>query len=294
MKEQDELNLLAELKNKLIEIEKKRGNCLKDDDFGSVRWEKSEKKEFYFYDLRKNLFEIPNKTISLGTGVEAIRSSAAMIFNTLGQGSVIFNGEKYNTPKYEQEFTAIIDDDKKEHNAHLDAVLYSADEKDMIAIEAKMLEWINSPKNLHKAYVSKENYVSENKKREVFINFFNSLKNNKIDKDNRFCHETKRYDSIQMTIHILSLYNYCCTKVDSVPKNIKLLNVVWNYDCEDYKIEEKEGKEFVKKANEAFAPLFTELGVDFSIEYTSYSEFIKSLTLSPERSAYLGRYMIQQ
>ena len=98
MNEEKELEFLKNLKTKLLSAEKNRGKNLSENDFGSVRWSDSKKKEFYLYDARNNLFEEPHRDTALGTGVEAVRSSAAMIFNLLGQKTVVINGISYSIP----------------------------------------------------------------------------------------------------------------------------------------------------------------------------------------------------
>ena len=218
-----------------------------------------------------------------------------MIFNLLGQKELIIGENKYTSPEYEAEFKAIKDENEITHNTHLDVVFYSENKTELHAIEAKMMEWINSPKNLSPAYLKEEMYVDDNKKSSEFIQFFNSLiKKEKQYADCRFAHKTERYDAIQMTIHILALYNYICKGKNKSVKKVLLHNIVWKYECEDYKTEEREAQDFIKKANEVFSPLFEELGVSFKVEYETFQDFKNRIDFleNTARLQYLKRYEI--
>lgn len=78
----------------------------------------------------------------------------------------------------------------------------------------------------------------------------------------------------------------------NLPANIRLLNIVWDYDCDEYHVEEKEGLEYIGFANLTFRNLFDELGVKFKVEYVRYSDFLNRVdwTLDMERRNYLKRY----
>lgn len=78
----------------------------------------------------------------------------------------------------------------------------------------------------------------------------------------------------------------------NLPANIRLLNIVWDYDCDEYYVEEKEGLEYIGFANLTFRNLFDELGVKFKVEYVRYSDFLNRVdwTLDMERRNYLKRY----
>lgn len=289
-KEKLEHHILNKLKERLATVRHLHEKC-----FGSKRWDgKSDKAPYYFYDKNDNLFEKPKKGIKLGTGVNAIRSSAAMIFNLLGQEDVYFDGEKYSI-KYEGEYAAIKDENNEQHNAYLDAVLINDDGGKMIAIEAKMLEWLNSPKNLAQVYLKEEYYPKENDQKKLFIDFFNSMVNaNKVRKDGRYTHNRyKRYDAIQMTIHILSLYNYCC-RDGNHPNEITLYNVVWSYNCSEYCTEAKEANDYIERVNKAFKPIFKDKRVSFEAKYIEFGLFKEKIDLSKskDRERYLERYNI--
>ena len=284
----NELEVLHVLKNKLLKAAEVRNLKLANDDFGSLRWKNSDKRVYYLYDYRKNLFETPSPQIKLGTGIKAVRSSAAMIYNLFGEASFILDRKSFTGIEYEKTFPAI----NGRPPAHLDAVFQSSDNTEMYAIEAKVLEWKDSPKNLAKAYLDKRLYPSTNKNSGVFVNFFKTLVKQEEDKDGRLKHKTRRYDAIQMTIHTLALYNHFCDVSSTNIKKLTLLNVVWKYDCDEYAIEEEEAARFVNDANELFVPLFKRIGIDFSIQYSTLQDFKKRIDFSkdPKRAEYLKRY----
>lgn len=286
----NELEVLQLLKDKLIEAAKVKGPELTDSDFGSQRWKMSKKNVYYLNKYQKNLFENPEPNTKLGTGVEAVRSSAAMIFNLLGEEYFVLDKKDYSDIEYEQGFRAI----KKSPKARLDTVFRSSDKTEMYAVEAKLLEWKDSPKNLAKAYLDKRRYYATNKNCQSFIDFFQSLILQKQDSYGWYKHLTKRYDAIQMTIHTLALYNHFSEEKTSTIKKLTLLNVVWKYDCDEYAIEEQEAQEYIKKANSRFAPLFKQIGIDFSIQYSTFQDFMQRIDFSnaPKRFEYLKRYEI--
>lgn len=290
----NELDVLQLLKSKLIAASKEKGLRLTDKDFGSLRWKDSEKSVFYLKDYRNNLFEIPNPDTELGTGVDAVRSSAAMIYNLLGEKNIVLDQKEYTGIEYEKTFPAIIDEKGDSHEAHLDAVFYSSDNSEMYAVEAKLLEWKDSPKNLAEAYLDIDKYFTSGKESLTFIDFFRTLILNKQNKDGRYRHRAKRYDAIQMTIHTLALYNYFSQQASKDVKKLTLLNVVWKYDSDEYTTEEQEASQFIQDANDRFVPLFKQIGIDFSIQYSSFQDFKKRIDFSNDqkRLEYLNRYEV--
>ena len=245
-------------------------------------------KGFYLRNTNDNLFEKPIPGQKFDKRINAIRSSAAMIFNLLGQKDITIDGVDYNAAKYERGYYAINDKIGRRHKAYLDAVFFSKDTKHMVAIETKMLEWLDVPKKLMYAYLDKEKYIVGNDQICQFIHFFKTL----IKDDKDLKPQTKVYDAIQMTIHILSLYNLSCS-IEKPPKTITLYNVVWNYKCDRYVIEEEEGENYVKKANEYFRPIFKKREIEFNVEYCTFSAFKQKIKLSKERAVYLKRYDIE-
>lgn len=299
MEKAREIDLLKKFKNGLLSVK-----ILNENDFGSERWKKSEKKDFYLLKKENNLFESPKIGVELGTGIEAVRSSAAMIFNTLGQEKLKFKiGDAYVTdfknfdkPEYEKKLPAL----KNRNPAHLDAFLKSDDNASAIFLEAKCLEWLNSPKTLHDAYLNPANYLYDTDDcSKKFIDVFNYLTTGKIEKgangEKRYKPIFKKYDAIQMTIHILGIYNWCKQNKKN-PKEINLMNVVWNCeDFEEYRIEEKEGNQYEGFANIVFHKMFEQLEVDLKVEYVPYSDFLGRIDFSnqKERRNYLKRYELK-
>ena len=134
----NELEVLQLLKDGLIEAAEVKGLKLTEQSFGSQRWKNSIKRVFYLYDYRNNLFETPYSKRELGTGVEAVRSSAAMIYNLFGNKDFVLDHKNYTGIEYEKTFPAVLDEKGDLHKAHLDAVFYSSDYTEMYAIEAKL------------------------------------------------------------------------------------------------------------------------------------------------------------
>ena len=215
-----------------------------------------------------------------------------MIYNLLGENRLILDGTTYSNIEYEKQFAAIKDEGTKKHKAHLDAVFQTLDNSEMYAIEAKLLEWKNSPKNLAAAYLKEAMYLPANTVSKTFIDYFYSLIDQKQDQAGRYKHKKKRYDAIQMTIHILGPYNHFAEMTTPSVKKLTLLNVVWKYDCDEYETEVKEAIEYLSDANSVFAPLFKQIGIDFSIQYSTFQDFKKRIDFSndPKRLEYLKRY----
>lgn len=248
--------------------------------------------KYHLKEIKLNLFEEPYEGID--PRANSIRSSAAMIFNTIGKSEFTIDGKKYSNIEYEYELPAIDNKDNSdhEHSAHLDVKLETKDE--LLFIEAKCLEWLNSPKKLNKAYLSDRCYFEYTGK--AISNFKNAflclLKYPQDYKAKEKAVNYERYDAVQMTIHILGIYNWCVQNKGKLPANIRLLNIVWDYDCEEYHVEEKEGLEYIGFANLTFRNLFDELGVKFKVEYVRYSDFLNRVdwTHDMKRRKYLERY----
>ena len=256
--------------------------------------------DYHLKDIASNLLYFPYD--GLDSRANAIRSSAAMIYNSIGPDSIILEGKKYKDIEYEREFPALNNTDgtDHDHSAHLDVSMLSEDKSELVLIEAKMLEWMDSPKSMSIAYLSPRCYLPETDKAVPhFIESFRSLKSCPEVKDpkdaKRIIPFYSKYDAVQMNIHILGIYNYCRREKGKTPKKIKLLNIVWNYDkAEEYQIEEREGKEYVAFAKVTFRNLFKQLGVDFSVEYVRYSDFLNRVdwTNDMEHRNYLKRYEV--
>jgi hypothetical protein len=105
-----------------------------------------------------------------------------------------------------------------------------------------------------------------------------------------FIGKFRKYDVIQMTIHILGIYNFDKSSECTFDK-IRLLNIVWdNNNCSQYKKESEQAKEYIKLVNEKLVPLFYG---KFEIEYQPYSSFYQSISFDDnDRKEYLKRYII--
>ena len=267
--------------------------------------ESSYSKTYQLNDIESNLLDKPYAGID--NRANSIRSSAAMIYNTISpKGNIIsIDGIDYIVTEYEQKFPALNNADKPDHphDAQLDVSLKSVDKTELILVEAKCLEWFDTPKSMSTAYLSDFCYREETKRNNIHKTFKRTFR--KIRKypeeydsqydDPRLLPYYKTYDAVQMNIHTLGIYNYCARGEAKGVKKIRLMNIVWDYDeAKEYKIEEKEGLKYVASANKTFKKLFKDLGVDFSVEYVRYSEFLKRVNWSknPERREYLKRYEI--
>lgn len=257
---------------------------------------------YHLKDIENNLLDKHYNKID--KRANALRSSAAMIYNTIGpKGHIItIDGMDYIVAEYEQTFPALnnVDNADHPHDAQLDVSLESVDKTDLIYIEAKCLEWFDDPKSMSTAYLSARCYRTETGKNTThFIESFRCLRiypEKRDSKDNsRLLPYYETYDAVQMNIHILGIYNHCARGESKGVKKIKLMNIVWNYDkAEEYRAEEQEGRKYVASANNTFEKLFKGLGVDFSVEYVRYSEFLNRVDWSKDttRREYLKRYEI--
>lgn len=256
--------------------------------------------EYHLENIDSNLFFTPYDAID--SRANSIRSSAAMIYNTIGPYSIILDGKKYQNIEYEREFPALNNNDATDHDhsAHLDVSMLSEDKTELILTEAKLLEWMERPKSMSIAYLSPRCYPPETDKAvSHFIESFKSLKSYPEVKDSKDAKRLipfySKYDAVQMNIHILGIYNYCVRQKGKTPRKIRLLNIVWNYDeAEEYQTEEREGKEYVAFANVTFRNLFKQRGVEFSVEYVRYSDFLNRVdwTNDMEHRNYLKRYEV--
>lgn len=300
-------NILDSLKRGLISV----ANIQDTQEFFGTKNSKSPtRQKYYVSDLKYNLYKFIVPEFKLGKDPDALRSSAAMIYNTIYSGNIIidhtkFNGfEKDGFPIYELPFPAIKDDKESTHTAQLDAGLISIDGQKLILFEAKCMEWADkNPKGLKKAYLKEDGYLYPESS-QLFIPLFKDLIYlDQYKKENGVCvykpKEYIRYDAIQMLIHCLGIYNWCLGKKKNSEKNIEiiqLMNLVW--DCKglkEYDEEEKEGQKFEQFANSNLKEEFRKLGVNFSVEYVRYSDFLKRVDWSndKEHQKYLERYEIK-
>ena len=252
----------------------------------------SNKAKFYLKNSSDNLYK-REKHSKLDKRSNAIKSSAAMIFNTLGKDSFYWCNKKYNQIKYEEELEAILSGNDKSHNAHLDVRFIAEDDSEIVFVESKLLEWFSSPKNLSPSYLEQKQYINTTgEKKKDFINFFKSLLQEPNKKDSKGCFVGKfrKYDALQMTIHILGIYNFFVNNKQY--KHIRLLNIVWdNKDCKQYQNEVIQAKEYITMVNKSLVPIFGECV--FEVEYIPYSEFYSKLEFEDKsRKEYLKRYLL--
>jgi len=247
---------------------------------------------YYYKDLRDNCYYTPHK--ELKKDARAIYSSAAMIYNLLGN-NVTINNKNYDVI-YEEELDGITPGKGRHetHRAHLDASLRNNNE--IIFLESKMTEWLGSPKRLKEAYLNPDNYLPITKDSYFFIDFFKTI----IDKSNLtkngYKSIYKKYDAIQMTIHILGIYNFIKGKKNNNITKISLINCIWGYkEIPQYKIEIEEATKFIEYANKKFIPLFKKIGIDFRIEHYSFHELKELIDFSNDinHKNYLKRYDIE-
>ena len=149
------------------------------------------------------------------------------------------------------------------------------------------------PKSLKKAYLNCKRYLSK-ESASIFIPLFKEFVQYE-EGSTEYKPKTIRYDSIQMLIHILGIYNKCLEKKIR-GKQIRLINLVWDYECVEYHEEEKEGEQFVKFANQLLQKEFNLLGVGFCVEYVRYSDFLNHIdwTNDIEHWNYLARYDVKR
>ena len=249
------------------------------------------KAKYYVKNIADNCFDEPHS--KLDSSARAVYSSVTMIYNLFGK-NVIIDGKKYQV-EYEEELKAIVPSNGRyeTHKAHLDASLRCDNE--IIFCEAKLKEWFGSPKKLAASYLKPECYFEDTTDKNLFINFFKSIIDMKsLNAEGKYKSIYKRYDAIQMTIHILGIYNYVKEQIHRQHINkITLINCVWGYDViPEYEVEKKEATEFIKLANKEFKKIFDEIGVEFEIKYYSFHELKDKIDFSAdkERLEYLKRY----
>ena len=293
----NEYEVLDKLKEKLLE-RKDIDECMfNPDDFRETH---SQKSQYYFKNYDNNLYDKndKNKKVLSDNQARSIRNSAVMIFNLLGN-KVNYNNKDYDI-EYEKKLSVIKNNDleKNKNNepiksAHLDFFMKSKDE--LIFGEAKMLEYLSSPKYLKVTYLDKSNYLNyeDTKFIEIFKKFIRKdSENNLYLTSSGYKSKYNTYDAFQMLLHTLGIYRY--VRKNKNIKNIKLINVVWgDKSIPEYNIEEEEAKNFIKEANIIFKDLFLEEGINFEIIYYNYFDFKKLLKFEDKnREKYLEKYNI--
>lgn len=264
---------------------------------------KSKMKKFYLKNVEDNCYKgiVDEESQLKGDWrAKAIYSSAVMIYNLFGDKVQFKNKEKIKEYDvvYEEELKAIRPGKGpyQTHKAHLDASLRSEDE--IIFIEAKMTEWFSSPKRLSEAYLKKECYLPiKGSNPQIFIEFFKQIINlESKDKNGKYksISDYNIYDAIQMTLHILGIYNFVLENKNNNVKRIYLYNCIWGYNgIKRYDKEEQQGKNYCKLANNYFGRVFKDLNIDFIVEYHTFEE-LKGRINDEQRIKYLDdRYSIK-
>ena len=221
-----------------------------------------------------------------------IRSSAAMIFNLLGNDNIVvlpncyFPDGQYEK-QYEFKYSTVKSSSRK---ANLDAWLCKEDCE--IFIESKCLEWIQNRSNapLSPSYFSKNEYF-DSKTADTFINVGKEIL-------------LSQYDSCQMFRHTLAIYNYLWQHPEKNNKKVYLVNVVWEPDESElpekigdiYKLqlelEHREFKLFYEKMNPIINLIKPTLAKDFDILYLPIKEFYSILKYSDEKQKrFVQRYL---
>lgn len=257
--------------------------------------------------------------------MNALRSSSAMTYNLLGNGPVdIFRptcsssnstsakhmhiGEGCYRLEYEKQLPTL-KASASNRPANLDAFLYCEKTNEAVACEMKMTEWIfNKPGQLKNKYLDPSNYMNEEAGK-IFTKIAEELILwNDYDAGESLSEaypcRMSRYDAFQMFKHTIALFNACSQNEHERIKRLTLVNCVWmlpnpgtlsDKHCKRYRCEENtEHKEF-REFKEAMSPanrLFSDIGVDFEIEFYSFNEFLSILKKDANEKAYLKRYAL--
>ena len=285
-----------EILNKLFEKTMENEKVSEKDFINSGRFfeKHPNRAKYYFKEYEKNIYKLSDKMKKVidKNHARAIYNSAVMIYNLLGE-DIIWNENKYKV-EYEKELLVIRDKIEKEHIAHLD--FFMASNSQLIFGEAKMTEWMHSPKYLKEAYLIEKNYIDKEDTKfiKIFSQFIKDINGKKYKTKSGYKSIYKKYDAFQMLIHILGIYRYVRNGGNNKITDIRLVNVVWGNDAIDlYKKESKEAKNFVTKANEIFNSIFAEYNVNFKVEYYNYYEFKNKIKFDDKnRDKYLKRYDI--
>lgn len=231
--------------------------------------------------------------------IDMIRSSAAMIYNLLGDKDVELKKNKYlpegNYKKeFEKRYKSINVINKKTNEpyaANLDAWLHN--ESCEIFIESKCMEWLqnSSDKELAKSYIRYTSKYFYSDSAELFRTIGNEI-------------PSSQYDSCQMFRHALAIYNYLRDHPEKKNKKIYLVNVVWEPDefelpeeiRDVYKLqlelEHREFKLFNEKMNPIINLIKEVLAKDFDILYLPVKEFHSILKYTDEKQKrFVQRYL---
>lgn len=270
----------------------------------------TEIKGFQTKDIDKNLYHsMSDKTKSeyknsdgdeLKKGrIDMIRSSAAMIYNLLGNDDVVLEKNKYLPEgKYKKEFEKkyksinyINRETNEPYAANLDAWLHN--DSCEIFIESKCMEWLqnNSEKELGISYIRNTSKYFFPDSAEMFRTVGTEI-------------PCSQYDSCQMFRHTLAIYNYLRDHPEKKTKKIYLVNVVWEPDESElleeirdvYKLqlelEHREFQLFYKRMDQIINLITPDLAKDFDILYLPVKDFYSILKYSDEKQKrFVQRYL---
>ncbi|NLC67905.1 MAG: hypothetical protein GX754_03775 [Clostridiaceae bacterium] len=286
----------------------------------------SDKLQYYYETYSENLFKgtLVNHRAEFeraagheiecnGYGVQkmaAIKSSSALLFNTLGddkyvaiKGPVLPNGNFHL--KYEEPLPAI----DPRYPAYIDGFL--KDENGMfIFIESKMLEYLNLPRKLKKAYLDCEQYqlwkIDPYAAKSFQKLFEQSCCDKSLSKNGEYKSVIPAYDIFQILIHSMAILTFLLKLKDNV-KEVFLVNTVWNIPekSTDFLGEDKE--EYLGKwenvvtgvghLQEYYLPEIQEIyksalgnEVIFSFCFLKWSDFKEMVEMDIERKEYLKKY----
>ncbi len=294
------------LKRKLLDVE---GPL----EFGNG--ESRTRKLYYLKRLEDNL-AVPMSGIvramyESGSGSEldwkmcSIRSSSAMTFNLLGNGPVkLASGKHKGTFEltYEYQLPTLRNNP---HPANLDAYLQS--EAEDVYCEMKMFEWLGTPHHvLRPDYLKTTHYLIPREDAECFTAMFRKLAYIGVMGKGRKSERLSdgRYDSLQMAKHLLAIYGKVANDPNYKPKNLTLLNCVWEFTNPEVlgryeskylqmEAEEHEGFEkFAKLAKEHVAPLFEAKNIPLSVEYVKATELMDAVEYEKPHREKLERYIV--
>lgn len=263
-------------------------------------------RQFYVRDLRDNLVRPMDsrhaEQYGRGSGRElddkmrALRSSSAMTFNLIGNGSCMIGENDLGLPQggysVEYEHQAPTLKVGRGMPANLDAWLESDCEGGaVVGCEMKMMEWLTSvPSQLRDKYLDAANY--RDGVGDAFAGLAAELKAEGFE----------RYDWAQMFKHTVALMNEMLDRRDARIRALVLLNVVWEpseptshpASAKRYRdARRQEHEEFIrfKEIMESTKSLFASFcGVDFGIEYRTAFDFARMIQRDDAEWIKLGRY----
>ena len=248
--------------------------------------------------------------------MHALRSSSAMTFNILGNGTCQLShaeiGDTCSVPRgaysIEYEYKAPTLQRRGGLPAHLDALLRHEASGTVVACEMKLMEWLTGGSKLLKSeYLYEVDYLRKDSpgkgvvQADVFASTARRL--NEVAVRDGF----RRYDFAQMFKHSLGLYNRLQAGAFEGSDRLVLLNCVWmprlrgdeGLDaCVSRKIEEawrEENAEFKRFRDLmcAVVELFrwSEKGIDFSIHLCTAADLIYALEYEGNERDKLVRYL---